>query len=246
MTGDLEPARRGETMARLTLCLLATLVLTVIPASARAGDLFTGFQIDNKGQYFGYLGVRTPIRQTKGGTNLFVQAMTAGLGYSFHSNGQILDANAQFVVPSLGISQTFGRWTVSALAGPQLRRIEEERLNASASIEHEVGAFVQAEAMYWHEKGNLHAIGSYADLDNFFWGRLRGKLLVHQATGECCSAYAGWDVAGMQEREYRAVQTGPLIEVPIGKLRLLARGGYQHTTSFHSGAYGGVELYFPF
>lgn len=232
-------------MARFTLGLLATLVLTVLPAPARAGDLFTGFQVDNKSQYFGYLGIRIPVRQMNGGTNLFVQAMTAGLGYSFKSNGQILDTNAQFVVPSLGISQTFGRWTVLALAGPQLRRIEEERLNSIASIDHQVGAFVQAEAMYWHEKGNLHAIGSFADLDDFFWGRLRGKLLVHQAT-ECCSAYAGWDVAGMQNRDYRAVQTGPLVEVPIGKLHLLVRGGYQHTTSFHSGAYGGVEVYVPF
>lgn len=232
-------------MARFTLGLLATLVLTVLPAPARAGDLFTGFQVDNKSQYFGYLGIRIPVRQMNGGTNLFVQAMTAGLGYSFKSNGQILDTNAQFVVPSLGISQTFGRWTVLALAGPQLRRIEEERLSSIASIDHQVGAFVQAEAMYWHEKGNLHAIGSFADLDDFFWGRLRGKLLVHQATG-CCSAYAGWDVAGMQNRDYRAVQTGPLVEVPIGKLHLLVRGGYQHTTSFHSGAYGGVEVYVPF
>lgn len=233
-------------MARFTLFLLATLILTIFPAPTKAGDVFTGFQIDNKSQYFGYLGVRMPVLQMSGGTNLFVQAMTAGLGYSFKSNGQLLDANVQFVVPSLGISQTFGGWTFLALAGPQLRRIEQERLNSSASIDHQIGAFAQVEAMYWHEKGSLHAIGSYADLDNFFWGRLRGKLLAYKSDKRCCSAYVGWEVAGMGNGDFRAVQTGPIVEVPIGKVSLLAKGGYQNSNSFHSGGYGGFEVYFPF
>jgi hypothetical protein len=147
-------------MARLALLLLAALVLTVLPGRTWAGDVFTGFQIDNKSQYFGYAGVRTPILQMSGGTTLFAQAMTAGLGYSFKSSGRLLDANVQFVVPSLGISQTLGRWTFLALGGPQLRRIEEDRFNTSSTVDHQIGAFGQVEAFYWHEKGNLHTIGS--------------------------------------------------------------------------------------
>jgi hypothetical protein len=233
-------------MVRLTLLLLTTVILMAMPAPTNAGDLFTGFQIDNKSQYFGYLGIRTPVLQMRGGTNLFVQAMTAGLGYSSASNGRVLDTNVQFVVPSFGISQSFGRLTLSALAGPQLRRIEAERLNSTPSTDYQIGAFAQVEAMYWHEKGSLHAIGSYADLDNYFWGRLRGKLLAYQVTGGCCSTYVGWDVAGMGNGEFRAVQTGPLIELPIGKFHVLAKSGYQHSTSFHSGVYGGLEIYVPF
>ncbi len=233
-------------MARLTLLLLATLILTIAPSRTQAGDVFTGFQIDNKRQYFGYLGVRTPILLMSGGTSLFAQVMTAGLGYSFKSSGQLLDANVQFVVPSLGISQSLGRWTFLALAGPQLRRIEEERLNTSARIDHQIAAFGQVEALYWHEKGSLHAIGSYADVDNFFWGRLRGKLLTYKSDKGCCPLYTGWDIAGMGNGDFRAVQTGPLVEVSIGKVLLLAKGGYQNSTSFHSGGYGGVEVYFPF
>ncbi len=233
-------------MARFALFLLASLVLTVVPITSEAGDVFTGFQIDNKSQYFGYLGVRTPLLRTSGGPDLFVQAMTAGLGYSFKSNGQLLDANVQFIVPSLGITQTVGGWTVSALAGPQLRRIEEERLNTSASIRHQVGAYGQVEALYWHEKGSFHAIGSYADLDNFFWSRLRGKLLAYKSDKGCCTAYVGWDVAGMGNADFRAVQTGPLVEVPIGKVFFLVKGGYQNSTSFQNGGYGGVEVYFAF
>ena len=233
-------------MARLTLLLLATLVLTILPGRTWAGDVFTGFQIDNKSQYFGYVGVRTPILRMSGGTTLFAQAMTAGLGYSFRSGPRLLDANVQFVVPSLGISQTLGRWTFLVLGGPQLRRIEQDRPSTSSKVDHQIGAFGQAEAFYWHEKGNLHAIGSYADLDNFFWGRLRGKLLVHKSEKGCCPLYAGWDIAGMGNGDFRAAQTGPVVEISIGKAFLLAKGGYQYSTSFHSGGYGGVEVYFPF
>lgn len=233
-------------MARLALFLLAALTLIAQPATSRAGDVFTGFQLDNKSQYFGYLGVRTPGLQMSGGTNLFAQVMTAALGYSFKTNGQLLDSNVQFVVPSLGISRNVGSWTLSALAGPQLRRIEEQRFNASPSIDHQIGAYGQLEAMYWHEKGSVHAIASYADLDNFFWSRLRGKLLAYAPDKSCCKTYVGWDVAAMGNADFKAVQTGPLVEVPIGKVFLLAKGGYQNSSSFHSGAYGGFEIYFPF
>lgn len=233
-------------MARFALLLLAAFILTGFPISSEAGDVFTGFQIDNHNQYFGYLGVRTPILRTSGGPDLFVQAMTAGLGYSFKANGQLLDANVQFIVPSLGISKTLGGWTLSALAGPQLRRIEEQRVNASSSIDYQVGAYGQVEAFYWHEKWNLHAIGSYADLDNFFWSRLRGKVLAYKPEKSCCATYVGWDVTGMGNADFRAVMTGPVVEVQVGKVFLLARGGYQNSNSFNSGTYGGFEIYFPF
>lgn len=233
-------------MARYVSFLLATLVLAIIPSRTLAGDVFAGFQIDNKSQYFGYLGVRTPVLLMSGGTTLFAQAMTAGLGYSFRSNGQVLDTNVQFVVPSFGISQSLGRWTFLALAGPQLRRIEEDRLSTRSSVDHQVGFFGQIEGLYWHEKGSLHAIGSYADLDNFFWGRLRGKLLTYRSEKGCCPLYTGWDIAGMGNGEFRAIQTGPILEVPIRKVFFLVRGGYQNSTSFHSGGYGGAEVYFPF
>ena len=233
-------------MTRSVSFLLVTLVLVIIPSRTQAGDMFTGFQIDNKSQYFGYLGVRTPVLLMSGGTTLFAQAMTAGLGYSFKSNGQVLDTNVQFVVPSLGISQSLGRGTFLALAGPQLRRIEEDRLNTSSSVDHQVGFFGQVEGLYWHEKGSLHAIGSYADLDNFFWGRLRGKLLTYKSDRGCCPLYTGWDIAGMGNGEYRAIQTGPILEILIGKVFFLVRGGYQNSTSFHNGGYGGAEIYFPF
>lgn len=234
-------------MARRARILLAACVLTCWPAVGLAGDAFTGFQIDNKSQYFGYVGVKAPVYQMAGGTDLFVQAMSAALGYSFKDRGQILDANVQFIVPALGISQKTGHWTLSALAGPQLRRIEEERLGASNHTRHQVGGYGQVEALYWHEKGSVHIIGSYAGLDDFFWGRVRGKRLVSEPPRkDRLGHYVGYDVAAMGNGDFRAVQTGPLYEIAVGKFFLLAKGGYQYSNSFNSGGYGGVELYFPF
>ena len=233
-------------MARPTRLLLAACILTCLPLVSEAGDVFTGFQIDNKSQYFGYLGVRTPILRTSEGSDLFVQAMTAGLGYSFKTNGQLLDANVQSIVPALGITKTLGGWALSAFAGPQLRRIEEQRLNASSTTTYQAGVYGQLEAFYWHEKWNLLAIGSYADLDNFFWSRLRGKVLAYKPEKSCCATYVGWDVTGMGNADFRAVMTGPVVEIQAGKVFLLARGGYQNSNSFNSGTYGGFEIYFPF
>lgn len=233
-------------MRRRTVLISAACLLLFIPVSSQAGDVFTGFQIDNHSQYFGYLGVRTPLLRTAGGPDLFIQAMTAGLGYSFKSNGHVLDANVQFIVPSLGITQTFGGWTLSALAGPQLRRIEQQRVNASTTTNYQAGVYGQLEAFYWHDKWNLHAIGSYADLDNFFWSRVRAKVLAYRPEKGCCATYVGWDVTGMGNADFKAVLTGPVAEIKVGKVFLLARGGYQNNNTFHSGTYGGFEIYFPF
>lgn len=233
-------------MARFTPLILAACILTCLPLVTEAGDVFTGFQIDNKSQYFGYLGVRTPILRTSGGPDLFIQAMTTGFGYNFKTNGHLLDANVQSIIPSLGITKSFGRLALSALAGPQMRRIEEQRLNANNTIAYQAGGYGQLEALYWHEKWGIHAVGSYTDLDNFFWSRLRGKALAYRPKEGCCATYVGWDVTGMGNAEFRGVMTGPVCEIQIGNVFLLVRGGYQNNTTFHGGSYGGFDIYFPF
>ena len=62
-------------------CGIALCVALLWPAIVAAGDVFTGYQIDHQGQYYTYLGVRTPI--TSGESNLqpFIQVLGAGLGY---------------------------------------------------------------------------------------------------------------------------------------------------------------------
>jgi hypothetical protein len=53
------------------------------PGVVAAGDVFTGYQFDNEGEYFTYLGVRTPITSRESNLQPFIQVLGAGLGYAF-------------------------------------------------------------------------------------------------------------------------------------------------------------------
>ena len=234
-------------MARTQLVSWFILIGSLFGAGqAQAGDVFTGYQNDNKGQYFAYLGVRAPFMKEQNGFQPFLQVFGAGLGYSFKDAGQELDAKHQFVTPSLGLKYTMGSWAWIAMAGPQVRWQQEDTRGGGTNHENRVGVFVQLEAFHWQEEGIFHAIGSYADIDRFFYGRLRKTFLVHKSEQGCCSTYLGWDLAGMGNNDFHAVQTGPLIQVPIDRVSITLKGGYQYTRVFQSGGYGGVELYVPF
>lgn len=234
-------------MARAQLVGLAILLLGVLfSGPVYAGDAFTGYQIDNKGQYFAYLGVRAPLMEERGGFQPFLQVFGAGVGYTFKDSGQERDANLQSVTPSLGIKYTAGSWSWIAMAGPQFRWKQEDQLTGPRSHDHELGTYLQLEAFRWQEQGILHAIVSYTDIDGFFWGRLRKTTLVHKSEQGCCSVFLGGDLAGMGNNQFYAVQVGPLVQVPVNIFYLTLKGGYQYTQTFQNGVYGGVELYFPF
>jgi hypothetical protein len=234
-------------MARTQLVRLAILLLSACSSGqVFAGDAFTGYQIDHKGQYFGYLGVRAPFLEERDGFQPFLQVFGAGLGYTFKDNGQERDADLQLVTPALGLKYTVGSWAWIGMAGPQFRWKEEEPRTGPRTHEQDVGTYVQLEALRWHEQGIFHAIASYTDSDRVFFGRLRGTRLVHQSEQGCCSTYLGWDLAGLGNKDFFSVQTGPLVQVPVDRFYLTLKGGYQYTQTFHNGVYGGVEVYFPF
>jgi hypothetical protein len=50
----------------------------------------------------------------------------------------------------------------------------------------------------------------------------------------------------MGNKDFYAIQSGPLVQVPVERFYLTLKGGYQYTQTFQNGTYGGVELYFPF
>ena len=108
-----------------------------------------------RGEYYTYLGVRTPL--TSGESNLqpFIQVMGAGLGYTFKDNGVNRKAEVQFASPSLGVKFIQGPWNFIGFAGPQFRWKQEDRQTGGRSDENDVGVYLQGEAFYWHEKGNI-------------------------------------------------------------------------------------------
>lgn len=238
----------GYLLMKLYRGLLSALVLamSVVPYAVNAGDVFTGYQSDHLGQYYSYLGVRTPLIRNDSSVQPFFQVLGAGLGYTFKENGMNRDADVQFASPSIGIKYRQGAWNYIAFAGPQFRWKQEDRLSGGRTSQQDVGVYAQGEAFYWHEHGTFHAIASYTNLDHFIWSRVRATRLVHRADGPCCSVYLGWDIAAMGNKDFYAAQTGPLVQVPIDRFYVTVKGGYQYTYTFQNGAYGGIELYFPF
>jgi hypothetical protein len=218
----------------------------VMAGQASAGDVFTGYQADNKGEYFAYLGIRAPLMEERHGFQPFIQVFGAGVGYVFKDNGQERDATMQFVTPSVGLKYTSGAWSFIGMVGPQFRWKQQEQATGPESHETFIGTYVQLEAFRWHEEGIFHAIASFTDIDGFSFGRVRKTWIVHKDATGCCSLYLGGDLAGMGNNQFYAVQAGPLVQVPINIFWLTLRGGYQYSEPFRNGAYGGVELYFPF
>ena len=82
--------------------------------------------------------------------------------------------------------------------------------------------------------------------DDFFFGRVRGKLRAFSPDAGCCSLFAGMDVAGMGNDDFSSFQIGPLVEVPFGRFFVLARGGYQYDSTFIFNGNGATEIYTPF
>lgn len=234
-------------MAGLASAFLALIVM--LPCtSANAGDLFAGFRMDNEEQYFAYLGLKEGLPWKPFDLETFAQLFGSGQNYEYESGNRDIDADVQSLTPSLGITTPLGDggWSISTLAGPDFRWKKEDGFQNDSGRDFDVGVFVQAETMYWHESHSLHAMVSYASLDNFFFGRIRGKLLTHSPETCCRKIFLGLDVAGMGNDDFSAVQAGPLVEVPVGRFFLLARGGYQHDSNFGSGGYGGLEIYTSF
>ncbi len=72
------------------------------------------------------------------------------------------------------------------------------------------------------ERDDTAAQASQAGLE-----RQRVNPDSESSSKDCCSAAMG-------NADFRAVQTGPLVEVPIEKIFLLVKGGYRNCNSFHS------------
>lgn len=227
-------------------CGIALCMILLWPDIVMAGDVFTGYQIDHQGEYYTYLGVRTPITSGESTLQPFIQVMGAALGYKFKVNGMKRDAEVQFATPSLGLKYTYKTWNFIGFAGPQFWWKQQDVTSGGRSSDQNVGVYTQAEAFYWHEQGTFHTIVSYTNIDDFVWSRARATRLVHKSEQGCCSTYLGWDLAGMGNNQFYAVQVGPVVQVPIDRFYFTVKGGYQYTQTFHNGFYGGVELYFPF
>ena len=186
-------------MASLASAIFALIIL-LLPATANAGDLFSGFQLDGQAEYFSYLGLKEDLPWESFGLKGYVQLFAAGQSYEYESGNQNINADVPFLIPSLGVTKSLpGEWK------------KEDGFQNNSGRDLDIGMFVQGETMYWQETHSFQAMISYASLDDFFFGKARGKLRTYSPEKGCCPIFAGMDVAGMGNNDFSAVQTGPLI-----------------------------------
>jgi len=213
--------------APMNIILSVILLILLQPSVVLAGDVFTGFQSDMYKQYFGYLGARTHLSE-----QVFIQGLTGGFGYGEHDKGgQTLHTDVQFMNLGIGLEKKIQSYAFAAMIGASGRRVDSNN-----SDHNRAGAFVQLEAGHWGERISVQGMLNYVTMDNFFWGRIRSMY----RTGEYISA--GMDVVAMGNAGYYAVQTGPVVGVPVGPVNVNLKGGYQRDSTFRDGAYSGIEL----
>src|SRR5437773_4199726 len=99
---------------RLVYVLSLLVFLTLWPSAGMTRDAFTGFELDDRGQYYGFLGLQTPLTSIQKDLDLFAQLYAATLRYSFRSDGNLLNARVDSITPSVGLRQRFDpAWTLN-------------------------------------------------------------------------------------------------------------------------------------
>lgn len=201
------------------------------PSSGGAAGVYGGAEVDDEGQSFVYAGGTTDGK-------IYLSAFAGHLEYRFRDGGVLRDAEITSLTPSVGIRRE-GPLTLTLSAGPMFREKKEEGAFGDESTT-EAGGALQFGGYLQDGQGSLEALASYATLDDFFWGRLRGK---RQAFGDL---YAGAEIFLMGNSDFEGWGTGPVIEFRAGGIAVALKAGFKHTSTFGDGAYAGLELFAPF
>jgi hypothetical protein len=243
--GDETQVRRNCLRCCAPILLCCAYILGCVAPAAQAWEVFTGFQMDNRKQYLAYGGVRVALTQPAGGFTPFVQLFTLHQAFFFHSAGQLLQEELTQVIPAVGVTKSMGQLQLGALAGPALRETHEDTVLQERERSRELGYAFQLECTYWTDTDGFEGLVTYTNLDNFFFGRFRWKHPIVATEGKL-SFNLGLEGLAMGNSQVQEGLVGGLLEIQWGKLVVLVKGGYQNNTTFHSGGYGGIELYVPF
>jgi len=192
---------------------LLTLILSVgatASATPLSFDLLGGGEIDSRDQSYSYLGL-VISGSVDGGNRVLLRLWT---DYLKRSGRRLL----------LSILRT---WSFSLWSGwerrntrvrPDVPGVEVKGVTDSLILQFEAyGSFGSGT--------NVSFITSYSSGTSYLWSRARGKKRI---SGGGFSL--GWEVLGHGNEDYRAFQSGPLVEIPVAGLCF----------------YGGIELYSGF
>ena len=249
-------------MQRFTFWVLISLVwITVMsPMAGHALDLnlrdvlglYTGHQVDNKGQYYAYAGATLPLTGTELSFEPFIDVFVARQKYIIKDSvGNLLPAHLNVYTAALGVTKTFDRLSLSLSAGPALQSYTEkysyqdqgQTVYGETSAK-ALGYTVSSYAAYTIPDDRFELIASYSSQQGVYFGRTRWKHTVYKKPEWYkMELNPGLEIVAVGNDRFQSYSTGAVLEMKWKRVGILVRGGYQYTTAFHNGQYIGVELF---
>jgi hypothetical protein len=214
--------------------------------------LYTGHQIDNKGQYYSYAGATLPLTGTELSFEPFIDVFVARQKYIIKDGvGNLLPAYLNVYTAALGVTKTFDRFSLSLSAGPALQSYTEQysyqdqgQTVFGETSAKELGYAVSSYASYTIPDNRFELIASYSSQQGVYFGRTRWKHTVYkQPEWYSMEINPGLEFVAVGNDRFQAYSTGVVFEMKWKRFGILVRGGYQHTTAFQNGQYLGVELF---
>jgi hypothetical protein len=122
---------------------------------------------------------------------------------------------------------------------------QDEHLIRQKETATKVGYAFSGYTQYWKDSNGFEGLVSYTNLSEVFYGRLRWFYAAYE-TANGIPIMPGLELLGTGNSEFKAGYAGGLLQTELKSVEILLKGGYQNNTTFHSGAYGGIELYVRF
>ena len=237
-----------------SLLLLTQILLSnPFPARAEVYESFAGFQMDNHQQYLAYGGLRATLSRPNWPAEPFLQVFAFRQRFFFRSEGQLLEGQLNEVFPALGFTKSIEGLTLQVSAGPAFLQSREESLvtdeegNLIREKEstNKVGYALSGYSSYSTDNDMFEGLFSYTNLSDFFFGRLRWVHYAFETEGGT-PINPGLELLASGNSDFKEINAGGLVSTEVRKIEILLKGGYQNNSTFHSGGYGGIELYVRF
>lgn len=233
------------------VCLLTTVILasSLFVERCTAYDTLAGFQIDSRGQYFAYTGFQVPVGRPDWIVEPFVSVFAVRQNYYFYSEGQLLEGRLSQFVPAVGVRKSLGGLNLSLSGGPSLLYAQDDSAwtdeNGALVKEkvktQDVGYSMTGYSSYRSGAHKFEGLLSYSNPELFF-GRFRWMHYDYKME-RGTPITPGLELLAVGNANFQTLNAGLLVGSEFGKLQILLKGGYQNNTTFHSGGYGGIELY---
>lgn len=234
----------------LFLFVFIVFLLFSSKSMAASYSLLLGGEADTKNQSYLYTGIigERPIKQN---LSILGRLWFDHLRYRFEKGDDTIRANAPAFQTSLGVKFSESDWSTVLWAGWEHRNTSIKPFKEDIEVKGVTDSLiVQVEFDKWPRAAtNLNLITSYSTTNNYIWARGRVKQkLSSNSVGRDIPLRVGFEVIGQGNDDYSALQFGPLAEIysTSEKFSFLIHGGYKKSSSIHSSAYGGIELYFGF